>query len=193
MQQSDVIEFLKRSGWQCKRDEVGDQYCLLDQDDRQLQVIPTLREGKDPKTGEYYKTLAFLESVSTYNFINAANYILDEKNDHKPMIKPWQSEFRQRMPDFSLEDIESLVHRLIVWSKNQDIDVALREYQMECPDRPGQKQIYHVAALALAGNVNKLEYYQKSFASDDRLNFVPMVTSGIINRAVELAKNKEKK
>jgi hypothetical protein len=45
----------------------------------------------------------------------------------------------------------------------------------------------HLAALAIAGDLQTLSRYQRSFAHGDRLNFVPYITADLIDRALSLA------
>lgn len=51
----------------------------------------------------------------------------------------------------------------------------------------GQLQIFHLAALAITGNFNTLMDYQSIFIKGQRLNFVPMITRPVIERALDIA------
>lgn len=64
---------------------------------------------------------------------------------------------------------------------------ALHDHAALPTDAPGARPIWHLAALALLGDVAKLKPYQASFEAGDRLGFVPYITKDYIDRAVTLA------
>jgi len=75
------------------------------------------------------------------------------------------------------------------WAKKQDLSKALHDYALLPTDAPGARPIWHLAALAILKDVEKLKSYQDSFEAGDRLGFVPYVTKEYIERAVVLAKD----
>ncbi len=48
----------------------------------------------------------------------------------------------------------------------------------------------HLAALAIAGDVERLNSYKNSFEKGDRLGFVPYITVDMIDRAILIAQKK---
>ncbi len=173
----------------------GDYSCVLMLQDRQIRILPNVRDLLDS-----VQLLSFSESVSTKDFTDANNYIFEKENlkykiepvDYEILTQPWNSDFTLKSKSIDRDKVLELVDGIIKWSKEQDLEMALEKYQKECPDRPGGLQLRHLAALAMAGDIKKLQGYQDSFAKNDRLNFAPMITSDVIDRSLELAiKNKK--
>ena len=182
--EKDIVDLLRSKGWICKKDEVGDWYCILDLGDRNIQVIPSFK-----KTGDT-SSLALLESVSTEQFTNLENRVFEhgEQSDHSPFIRPWNSKYTKKGEAITCDDVLELIDGIAEWAKNQDIEAAVAEYSKKCPDSPGQKQLYHLVALIMTKDVGTLKNYEDYFKSGNTLNFVPMITYDVIKRAVELAK-----
>ncbi|MDN3719635.1 hypothetical protein QW131_11790 [Roseibium salinum] len=67
------------------------------------------------------------------------------------------------------------------------MDKALRDHAALPTNAPGARPIWHLAALALLGDVAKLKFYQASFEAGDRLGFVNYVTKDYIDRTVSFA------
>lgn len=74
-----------------------------------------------------------------------------------------------------------------MWAEAQDLDKALWDHAALPTNAPGARPIWHLAALALLGDVMKLKSYQASCAAGDRLRFVNYITKDYIDRAVALA------
>ncbi|TXR48436.1 DUF6990 domain-containing protein [Phyllobacterium endophyticum] len=182
MLQNDIVLAFKELGWQTGKDEGGDNFAILDLGDILLQTIPRLR----PITGG--KTLDYGGSISTPEFTNTVAKIFSRKEFHASLIVGWELK-PLRQPDFTFEDIRALSTRLIEWAKSQDVDAALKRLRESRTDSKGTEPLYHLAALALAGDVDKLDYYQRSFEAGDRLGFVPYISKEMIDRAVEIAKD----
>lgn len=68
-----------------------------------------------------------------------------------------------------------------------DPGAVLARCRAECPDFEGGLQLCHLAALALAGDGARLRDYHGRMLAGDRLNFVPMITPDLVQRAVERA------
>ncbi|WP_425603185.1 DUF6990 domain-containing protein [Lysobacter soli] len=56
-------------------------------------------------------------------------------------------------------------------------------------DSKGAMPLRHLAALALAKDVPRLESYQRAFERGDRPGFVPYIQKKMIDRAVSLARS----
>lgn len=78
-------------------------------------------------------------------------------------------------------------NEVIVWAQKQDLDRALQDHAALPTDAPGAQPIWHLAALAVLGELARLKSYQASFEARDRLGFVPYVTKDFIDRAMSLA------
>lgn len=68
-----------------------------------------------------------------------------------------------------------------------DMDKVIKDFAANCPDRPSMRQIMHLAALARLADFNTLTDYQKIFARGHRMNFVPMISQAMIERALDIA------
>ncbi|TXR46288.1 DUF6990 domain-containing protein [Phyllobacterium endophyticum] len=183
MLQNDIVLAFKKLSWQTGKDDAGDNYAIFDIGDIQLQIIPRLR----PIWGG--KRLACVRSVTTKQFTSACTKIFHrntEKHPHNPLVRGDEDLIQQ---DYTFKDISALSERLIEWAKIQDVDPALKRLRELPTDSKGTEPLYHLAALALAGDVDKLAYYQRSFEAGDRLGFVPYISKEMIDRAVEIAKD----
>ena len=68
-----------------------------------------------------------------------------------------------------------------------DMEKVIKDFAANCPDRPSMRQIMHLAALAWMADFNTLTDYQKIFARGHRMNFVPMISQAMIERALDMA------
>jgi hypothetical protein len=78
--------------------------------------------------------------------------------------------------------------KAISWARSQNIESGLMGYRNLPTDAKGAMPLRHLAALAVAGDVERLEGYKKSFDMGDRLGFVPYITASMIDRAILKAK-----
>ena len=74
------------------------------------------------------------------------------------------------------------------WARSLNIESGLMVYRSLPTDSKGAMPLRHLAALAIAGDVERLDGYKKNFEMGDRLGFVPYITDGMIDRAVLKAK-----
>ncbi|RMQ97899.1 hypothetical protein ALP94_02834 [Pseudomonas savastanoi pv. glycinea] len=72
----------------------------------------------------------------------------------------------------------------ISWARSQNIESGLMFYRNLPTDSKGAMPLRHLAALAIAGDVERLDGYKKSFEVGDRLGFVPYITDAMIDRAL---------
>jgi hypothetical protein len=179
MLKNDIVLAFKQLGWRIFRNE-GERLASFDIQDTQIELVFRLYHLP------LLKVLECNNSLTTLRFTIATAKISSKKNSHEPLIVANE---RLRQPDFTLEDIRALSARLIEWAKSQDIDAALQRLRALPTDAKGAYPRRHLAALALVGDVEKLEYYQRSFESGDRLGFVPYISKEMIDRAVEIAKD----
>ena len=93
------------------------------------------------------------------------------------------------MPEVEIENVARLSDEAIDWAKKQDLPAALIEHAGLPTNAPGARPIWHLAALAILGDVAKLRSYHSSFVDGDRLGFVNYVTTDYIERALEQAEN----
>jgi len=124
-------------------------------DDITVESIITL----GPTTGG--KLLTSSPSVSIDDFDSAVATISLAKKDHASLIVGGDERIRQL--EFRFEDIQALSARLIDWARQQDVDAALKKLRELPTDAKGRMPRLHLVALALAGDTDRLRFYQESF------------------------------
>ncbi|HGN9374413.1 TPA: hypothetical protein ACK11E_004505 [Citrobacter pasteurii] len=177
----DVINSLTHLGWSLKRDEVGDLYGILQFRNRTLQIIPTIQKRSD-----HYRVF-WMPSVSTISFNNAQGFIKgDNDKEHVPLIS--KKEQVHIVNDLAEVNTETVTQQLIEWANEQDTVKQIEFLSSLSTDSKGTMPVYHLAALALLGNIEKLEYYLASFHNGNRLGFVPYIKEDMLERAIQIAK-----
>ncbi len=177
-----IIEILKIfdiNGWDICKDESGDQYCEVILDDKILTVIPNFRAYSD------YEVLKMNYSLSNVGFKEVASTIFGASHRY-PMIA---KKDKIKVKSIEKNDIELAIENILSWGKCQKIEEILNAFRLNCPDAPGQSQLYHLSALAVAGDVDKLECYDKYLSNGNRLNLVPMITQEMLKRAIDISKS----
>lgn len=180
MKTKDVTSILKALGWKAFTDEVGDKYTHYDLPDRVVQIIYGVLKAPDHQ--ELEATLSF----STWPFSKACSTIRGRGGSYSPLIRAWTG-IHIRAPEILEEHVHHASGEAIAWAEAQDLDKALRDHAALPTNAPGARPIWHLAALALLGDVAKLNSYQASFEAGDRLGFVNYVTKDYIERALSIA------
>ncbi|MDR6634244.1 hypothetical protein J2X72_003054 [Phyllobacterium sp. 1468] len=179
MLQNDVFLAFKELGWKIGRDEVGERLASYSLGDVEITIIMRLEPRRIGKRLLIYKSVGLCKLDAIIGDIS------DRKPVHVPIITG-DEDIRQL--EFGFSDIRSLSKRLIEWGEGQDIKAALRKLRELPTDAKGAFPRRHLGALALAGDVGRLKFYQQAFERGDRLGFVPYVSKDMIDRAVEIAK-----
>lgn len=180
MKTKDVAPILKALGWKAFTDEVGDKYTHYDLPDRVVQIIYGVRKAPDHQ--EFESTL----SLSAWPFSKACSTIRGRGGSYSPLVRAWTG-IHIRAPEILEEHVRQVSEEAITWAEAQDIDKALRDHAALPANAPGARPIWHLAALALLGDVARLKSYQARFEAGDRLGFVNYVTKDYIDRAVAFA------
>lgn len=180
MKTTDVTRVLKAFGWSSYTDEVGDKYTHFRMPDRTVQIVYGVR-----KYGQEQQLDATL-SVSTSAFSDACKTVDSEYGSYAPLVRSRKGLYYQ-VPEVLEEHVRQASDDAIAWAQEQDLDKALGDHAALPTNAPGARPIWHLAALALLGDVAKLKSYQTSFAAGDRLGFVNYVTKDYIDRAVAVA------
>ena len=176
----EITNALKSLGWSLSRDEVGDRLASYRLSDRTADIIYGLKRLPDKQQ------LWVMRSTSTDAFSSACAKVDPGYGISAPLVTPWNNP-DIRVPEILEEHVRQASDEAIAWAKAQDLDKALREHAALPTNAPGARPIWHLAALALLGDVAKLKSYQASFAAGDRLVFVNYITKDYIDRAVALA------
>ncbi|QEM81958.1 DUF6990 domain-containing protein [Halomonas binhaiensis] len=175
----EITNILKLLGWSISRDEVGDRLASYGLPDRTADIIYGMKRLTNDQQ------LWVMRSTSTDAFSNACAVVDSSRRETTPLLTSWKG-LRIQAPEILDEHVRQGSEEAIAWAQEQDLDRALQEHAAMPTNVPGAKPIWHLAALALLGNVEKLKSYQSSFEAGDRLGFVPYITKDYIDRAVSL-------
>jgi hypothetical protein len=114
-------------------------------------------------------------------FAELVNYILGEGADEFLCMKYFQVDRAQS------EDVDQLIQRTLLLATAEPLVDYLARFKVERPDKPSIPQLCHLGALAWNGDYSTLLDYEAIFKTGKRLNFVPMITTEMIERALEKA------
>lgn len=180
MEEESVVSILSEQGWVCSKDEVGDYFCVTDVGGVQLQIIPSVGKRSD------HFRVSLISSISSKDFSEAVSFILGDGGGCAPIIV--RNEMPEKLSSFSSDYVVRASEKAISWARSQSIDEGLTVYRKLSTEAKGAMPIRHLAALAIAGDIGRLEEYKKSFEKGDRLGFVPYITSDMIERTLMIAK-----
>lgn len=180
MKTKEATQILAALGWSIHIDEVGDKAAHFALSDRIVDIIYGIRKFSQDE--QFEATL----STSASTFSVACMGIRGGGGSYTPLARA-QKGLRIRASEILEGHIRQASEEAIAWAEAQDLDKALRDHAALPTNAPGARPIWHLAALALLGEVTKLKSYQASFAAGDRLGFVNYVTKDYIDRAVSLA------
>ena len=180
MKIAEVTNALKLYGWATSKDEVGDRLALCDLSDRTVNVIYGLRKLPNEQL------LWVMRSTSTEAFTRACAEIDPGHGNSAPLVRPWNDP-DVRAPEIFEEHVRQASDEAIAWAKEQDLNKALQEHAALATTAPGARPVWHLAALAVLGDVARLKSYQASFEAGNQLGFVNYITKDYIDRAVALA------
>lgn len=179
MSEMELLTILRDNGWAISIDDAGDSYGIISLKSTLIRILPTVK-----KRPNHYR-ISLMPSVSTVDFSNVVDEILDERGEYCSIVV--SNIVPEKVIKPSVEDISLLSDKAINWAKTQDIESMLRKY-IELPtSSKGINPAKHLAALALSGDVDKLLFYKESFNANNRLDFVPYITVDMIERAFIIA------
>lgn len=176
----EATDALKVIGWVTGKDDVGDRNAKLHLADRSARIIYGIERIRDRQ-----KFSAML-SVTTDIFSIACKHIYPDSYNDSPLIRAFKG-VTLYAPELTGEHIRQISDQCIAWAKEQDLEAGLLAHAELPTTAPGARPIWHLAALAVIGDVEKLKFYQISFADGDRLGFVPYITKDHIDRALKFA------
>ena len=180
MNKNEICESLKSLGWRVATDEVGDKVAFFDLPDRIVDVIPDLWRVR----GE--QQLSISPTLSISHFCEICQAIKKRGSDYTPLARAWKSS-RISSPEIDAGHVQRASEEAITGAMNLDLGKALLDCAALPTSAPGARPVWHLGALAVLGDVQRLKSYQASFEMGDRLGFVTYVTKDYIDRAVELA------
>lgn len=89
--------------------------------------------------------------------------------------------------EFTYFQAEEIVKRITNWGQKVNVEKTIQEIASNPIGDVGGLQLKHLAALAYIGEFITLMDYQDSFRNGNRLKFVPMIKSEMIDRALDIA------
>ena len=177
MKIKEVTEILISLGWIPRKDEVGDRCSIYTLADRFVQIIYDLNKIRDQQ-----KFGAML-SLSTSSFSESCSYIAQERMSYAPLVRAWKG-IDIRASEIIEQHIRQASELAIEWANTQDLNKALNDHAALPTDALGARPLWHLAALAALGDIEKLQVYKSNFEAGNRLGFVNYVTTDYIDRAL---------
>ena len=183
MNTNEAVAIFKALGWVAKinvdryaEKKIGDRIVVL---------------GFRFKDLSIYQTFESTPSIKSTHFTNAVKKIEGGRREFNDILKAeFKGRTRLKKDEISEQDIELVCRKAIEWAKSFNIDLRYKELCQLDPSTPGAAGVWHLASLAILGEVERLKFYQASFETGDRLGFVNYITKDYIDRAVALAEGK---
>jgi hypothetical protein len=178
-------DLVKVVGGTWKRDRDG-TYWEVSAGEFTLQAEPFLRQPKPS-----HRLIGFDCSVAQRSFGHLVNHIVGAPAKEFVSLR-WFQHSSEVPTDTPLsERAERLMREALAIATSRPIEELIDEFAANRPDKPSIPQLCHLAALAWKGKVNTLLDYQQAFRAGKRLNFVPMVTVPMVDRALDEALKRE--
>jgi len=180
MKSKEVSEHLKRLGWSTRTDEVGDRSALFVLPDRVVSIIFGIRKYM------HEQGLEVMQSVSTDAFSGACARVRSGRSAYSPLVSSWKG-WELIVPEVLEAHVRQASDESIEWAQKQDLDSALQSHAELPTMAPGARPVWHLAALALSGETENLEFYLSEFEEGNRLGFVDYISKDHILRALKFA------
>lgn len=180
MKMKETTQLLESMGWSIYVDEVGDKVAHFVLDDRIVDIIYGIKKFSQD---EQYEAII---STSTSKFSEACMEIRGRGGSYTPLASAKKG-LQIRAQEILEDHVRQASDDAIEWARAQDLKSALQEYAELPTSAPGARPVWHLAALAVLGDIERLRFYQKCFEAGDNCGFVPFITKDYIDRALSLA------
>lgn len=179
-----VASSLTAIGWSVGRDNVGDFFAERDLVDRRIQMVFGIRNLSEETV------LDCVLSVTTEIFSNACAEIYGDRSQQHgdPLVRALRPP-ELRAKEIGGAEVEALSAAALQWAVEQDLGQAIIDYSKLPTSAPGARPIWHLAALAILRDAERLAAYLSSVRAGDRLGFVNYVSADMIARALKLAQS----
>lgn len=131
--------------------------------------------------------LGFDCALGHTDFGKIANMILGDKPSEFVSIKAFQKNAEVSSDGAIPPGFEQLMREILLELQSESINHYIDEFRSVCPSGPSMPQVWHLAALAWASDADVLFGYQRNFQLSNKMNFVPMITQEMIDRAFDIA------
>lgn len=129
----------------------------------------------------------FEVALGHQEFGRLVNEILGDEPDAMVPLKTWTEQVELEDAATLKSSIAHVMNTIIDRMGRESLDPYLESFARSRPDSPSLAQANHLAALAWRAEFSVLDDYLSAFKSGKRLNFVPMITLDMIDRACDLA------
>jgi hypothetical protein len=180
MKREEVSQAFITLNWLRYRDEVGDSIIIKRLNDRIIWCVV-----RNNSIG-----VEFNGNLSNDIFDKSDNFIDKTRRRYVDNSVICQKKFGFRKPEYNFDDIGHLSSQILEWAESCDIEAGLAALRALPTDCLGAMPVRHLAALAVAGDTETLGRYRDSFVAGDRLNFVPYIDEGYIDRALDFAEKR---
>jgi hypothetical protein len=118
-------------------------------------------------------------------FSEAYDYIDGVKHDYTPICKNWT--LGEKIVELTPAEVSRLSENAISWALSQNLEEGLTEYRNLPTNSKGAMPARHLAALAIAGDIERLEYYKRCFDQGDRLGFAYALHESQVNYPAQIS------
>ena len=183
MNLEELAEEFERLGWEVSEADWQERLAVCQRSDRNVSVIIGISEmlGRE--------RLTMLPAVESRALADACSMIDPGYAQSSPYQKD-RGFIEVSVPEFLEQHVRHASEKAIAWAERQDLDDAIAEYAVPSADSRREFPIWHLAALALAGDSHRLNAYLKSFDAGKPLGFPRSTKRDHIARALELAESR---
>lgn len=167
-------------GWIIDEDELNDAFANYILEDRVVQWIFSF----DKIRGQ--QKIGGMLSLSTDKFSDACSIIFGEDKSYYPLVRSLKN-IDVRAENLTVNNVKEASDSALIWAQCQNLENALKEYSLLPTSAPGARPIWHLAALAILGDVEKLQTYHDGFRNGEHLGFAPYIGMEHINRALAIS------
>jgi hypothetical protein len=169
-------------GWQCTDDGYGVQSFQRPQGDLIVEVSPLIHQLSSGYS------LAIAGALIDPEFQKIYRRIFPGPND----IAVWQdrTNLKCETQEACARAIVECGERITTAASTVSLAKLLAGFAKDRPDRPLRRQLFHLAALAYNADDDALSEYLRIFATGKTLNFVPAITSDVLERALAIAQER---
>lgn len=195
MTKKEVFSILKNQGWNISYDDIKSPYPSITFNDRVVSATLLIDHLMDSdyfqRTSEIMisENLSLRVSVSTAAVCAAATYIdAPQKRKAEFCIMDSCGDFKSpKRTEIVEKDVIDCGQRMIDWASAIDIEAAIDSHRVIPKYNFGSAPLNHLAALAVCGDVETLDYYWSCFENGISTTFPPYITLDYIKRASTFA------
>lgn len=181
MTRKEFVEYLVEMGWVKGRDETGALFAVKRIDNMTIDTLPKLHSTPEVEISP---------TLSIDAFDVAQSYISGRPMRYVRRSIVMKTRMREKVEVTTKEQVKRYSDMMIDWAMAQDIEEGLAVLRALPTAAKGAMPARHLAALAIHPDVKTLRHYRDSFARGDRLDFVPYIDEGYIERSLEIAERR---